>query len=586
MLKFQNKVVLVTGSGSGIGQEIAKKFAENGASLIILGRRKEPLERTAEILKNIFNTVDSNSFVKIFSMDVSKESDIENLFQTLKNNNINIDILINNAGVSGPVTCFSNAPLDEFRNTIDIHLTGTFRMSKHAIDNAKSELKIITISTFFTEEHALEQRPYRFRSPYTASQGAKNRLAEALAWETVDKKIVSIAINPGPVHSDRIYKTVYPKAASEFLRINGFKDIDPLNVENICKKLLSILGENEQKEQILNICSNLKINNLSNTQLVEIVTQIFNKIKIIAEKIQTNTSNMIADKQFLSQLQVADMVLNLCGNIGKTLNGKIIPGDRVFYPVKPHITTNIPEITQPSFNSNIFILTIDSCENSVLNKAIHIADHIEENNGKVICLISHKIKSELIEIIAKKFHSHKIDLNDHNEVDRWFKTAANKFGNITMFIHFTGNVTTKDAIISMTRQEWDKLLEKFIIIPAKVIKSALDIFAPDGGKDPRIFKEKSGIISIIGPDLPLGKKIPGVERARVEIFRGLLRPFITTINQELSDVLKSNVRVFLILPGSITGIESNDNNMINAINSLFIKLPISSEVIYQIDEKR
>lgn len=46
MLKFQNKVVLVTGSGTGIGQTVAKLFAENGASIIILGRRKEPLEDT------------------------------------------------------------------------------------------------------------------------------------------------------------------------------------------------------------------------------------------------------------------------------------------------------------------------------------------------------------------------------------------------------------------------------------------------------------------------------------------------------------------------------------------------------------
>ena len=46
MLKFQGKVALVTGSGTGIGQAIAKKFIENGASLIILGRRREPVEET------------------------------------------------------------------------------------------------------------------------------------------------------------------------------------------------------------------------------------------------------------------------------------------------------------------------------------------------------------------------------------------------------------------------------------------------------------------------------------------------------------------------------------------------------------
>ena len=51
MLKFQNKTVLVTGSGTGIGQAITKKFVENGASAIILGRRKEPLVETAKMLE-------------------------------------------------------------------------------------------------------------------------------------------------------------------------------------------------------------------------------------------------------------------------------------------------------------------------------------------------------------------------------------------------------------------------------------------------------------------------------------------------------------------------------------------------------
>ncbi|MDH3658146.1 MAG: SDR family NAD(P)-dependent oxidoreductase, partial [Nitrosopumilus sp.] len=44
MLKFQGKIALITGSGTGIGQAIAKRFVENGASVIILGRRREPLD--------------------------------------------------------------------------------------------------------------------------------------------------------------------------------------------------------------------------------------------------------------------------------------------------------------------------------------------------------------------------------------------------------------------------------------------------------------------------------------------------------------------------------------------------------------
>ncbi len=90
MQKFQDKVALITGSGTGIGQAIAKKFVENGASVIILGRRKEPLEDTEKILQEIISKVQSNAFVKIFSgVDVSDEKNINDMFDSLANSNIN-----------------------------------------------------------------------------------------------------------------------------------------------------------------------------------------------------------------------------------------------------------------------------------------------------------------------------------------------------------------------------------------------------------------------------------------------------------------------------------------------------------------
>ena len=53
MLKFQNKTVLVTGNGTGIGLAVTKKFVENGASAILVGRRREPLMKAAEMLEGI-----------------------------------------------------------------------------------------------------------------------------------------------------------------------------------------------------------------------------------------------------------------------------------------------------------------------------------------------------------------------------------------------------------------------------------------------------------------------------------------------------------------------------------------------------
>ena len=139
----------------------------------------------------------------------------------------------------------------------------------------------------------------------------------------------------------------------------------------------------------------------------------------------------------------------------------------------------------------------------------------------------------------------------------------------------------------MPRAEWDSLVDKFVNVPAVVAQQSLNLFVPGGGKDPRLFKGKSGSVIIIGPDLPVGSKISENERAKVEVFRGALRPFTTTVNQELSDVLKSNVRIFLVLPGSITGKESNNERIFDAINYLNSDSAHSnSEVIFNPDETR
>ena len=544
MLKFQNKVALITGSGTGIGMTVAKKFVENGASVIILGRRREPLEDTSKMLTEIINEKQTDGFVKIFAgVDVSDEKAITDMFDTLQNENINVDIVVNNAGVSGPVTCFAHAPLDDFRSTVDIHLTGTFWTSVQALKVMKQGGKIITISTFFAEERPLEQRPYRFRGPYTASQGAKNRLVEAMSWELTEKGIVSIGTNPGPVHSDRIYKTVYPKAASEFLRVSGFEDLSPSEVETANKEIVGLLGEDEQtiKDGIKSAAEKLS---KSETTL----TNLLNKVQYIAEKIQKNTSTMIPDQQFLSQDQVATTVLTLVGDEqSKILNGKIIPGDRVFYPVKSYIRSSVPKTEKNNFEGTPCIITNDDSDDA-LQKATNLKSMLKEKGAKIV------------------------DVGDESN---------------TLFIHITGDVPEFSKLTELTRNEWDGLVNKFINTPAKVAQNAMETFVPGGSDDPRLFKESYGRIIIIGPALPAGKKVGGHARAKSEVFRGALRPFATTVNQELSDVLKSNVRMFVVLPGTVDGKEPSDGNLIDTINYLVTKeAGTSSEVIFCPDESR
>ena len=638
-LKFSDKIVVITGSGTGIGQAIAKKFAERGASIIILGRRKEPLDKTTEILVDIMKKVGSSGTVRSFSgVDVSDENGINEMFSNIKQEFGKVDIIVNNAGVSGPVKTFTNASFKDFKDCVAIHLTGTFWTSIQGLKVMDKGSKIITIATFFTEENKYEQRPYRFRTPYTAAQGAKNRLAEALAWELVEQGIKSVATNPGPVHSDRIYKTVYPKAAAEFLRIGGYPGLDSTEVELSATNGLDLLGESPEifSRGIMEIAqqvSNSRLSSISTPSpppststtstttitdtddgvtaaasppppssasaagavtpppfianqgdLNKTIEGMLIKIQEIAEKIQNNTSKMIVDNEFLSQEEVADMVLTLSDDtISKLINGRIIPNDRVFYPVKPIVGTFIDDNSIQNLKEKVVIITTTSSKEKDVQRIISLANKLNDIGVKQVIILSKNFDDTKF---YKDFHSHSLDLADEEKVKRIFNTAKTKFGSINSVIHITGDYDYNRSLLSLSREDWDLLVENFIHIPALITREAVKFMSPaDAIQKPSQFKDSKGIIVILGPDSPSGKKISGLSRARSEVFRGALRPYTATVNQELSDVLGSKIKLNLILAGNVEGMESNIENVTTSVLNLISGSSLNkNESIFYIDE--
>ena len=594
-LKFSGKIVVITGSGTGIGQAIAKKFAENGAHIVIVGRRREPLELTSAILSDTVKAAGSGGKVRCFpGVDVADEAGISEMFKAIKEEFGTVDIIVNNAGVSGPVKAFTSASHAEFKECVGIHLTGTFWTSLQGISAMQRGGKIITIATFFTEENRYEQRPYRFRAPYTSAQGSKNRLAEALAWELVEKGIKSIATNPGPVHSDRIYKTVYPKAAAEFLRIGGFQGLKSIEIEKVLSQLLRLLGEPETiiSEGIREAANEIS-RSRDNTDLIstvekmeEVISGLLTKVQEIAEKIQLNTAKMIVDGEFLTQDDVANMVMNLCDDdISRLINGRVVPNDRVFYPVKPLVGTSIlgTDLLQPKIKDKVVVITITSSSEKDLDRAHKIAAELSSGNVKQVVILT-KNPSDLTRF--RRFHSHSVNLSEEKSVRMIFESVRSKFGCLDALIHITGDYDYNLPFSSLARPHWDSLVDNFINIPGLIVKEAVNIMAPEGAADePMKFKGSKGVVVIIGPDAPVGKRISGTVRARSEIFRGALRPYTATVNQELADVLGSDIRLYLLLPGNIDGDPSDTELLKNSITHL---LSVSSlrrnEVIFYTDE--
>lgn len=587
--KFVDKVVVVTGSGTGIGQAIAKRFAENGATIILLGRRKEPLEQTRAELEKIVASTGSKGKIRIFpGVDVSDEIAITNMFSTISKEIGPVDILVNNAGVSGPVKLFTNSNFAEFKECVMIHLTGTFWTTLKSIENMQKDSKVITISTFFTEENKYEQRPYRFRTPYTSAQGAKNRLSEAFAWELVPDGIQSIATNPGPVHSDRIYKTVYPKAAAEFLRIGGFPGLSSIEIEKILQRLLNILGEDQtvidkEMDMILQDVFSERIKTQDDkTKLTSTLRELLSKTQEIAEKIQLNTKKMIVDKEFLSQDQVAEMVLNLSSEkMSKLLNGRVVPNDRVFYPTRPIIGTYIHQ-RDMDISDKVIVLIINSSAEKDLKRAKIIANSLVNKIKQLVILT--KDSKDLS--YYKEYHSHSVNLSNEYVVKGIFRVILEKFSAIDAVVLLTGEHDYDVALRSLDRKQWDHLVEDYLFVPAMITRESVTHMAPAGAvSEPSLFKGSTGSIIIVGPDSPVGDKISGVVRARSEIFRGALRPFNATVNQELRDVIKSNIRQYLLLPGNIEGREPDEEKITNMILNIIAQSDGgNNQTIFYVDE--
>jgi NADP-dependent 3-hydroxy acid dehydrogenase YdfG len=234
----------------------------------------------------------------------------------------------------------------------------------------------------------------------------------------------------------------------------------------------------------------------------------------------------------------------------------------------------------------VVLFAIDITDESDVIRTEFLAQSVENNGGKVVILIS-KTSPKIAEEKLSKFHSHVIDLSNQENVNRMLNTATQKIGQISTIVYITGKVPQIPKLVDLPRKDWDDLVDKFINTPAIVVQESLNLFVPGGAKNPPLYRDKDGTLIIIGPDMPSGGKVSGKDRARVEVFRGALRPFATTVNQELSDVLKSKIRVYLVLPGSIEGSESNNVQIVNAINYLSSgKATSNSEIIYYPDETR
>lgn len=188
-MKLKDKIAIVTGAGRGIGRAIALTFAKEGTDLVVVSRTLSEVMETAKQVEALGRQALA---VKV---DVSKWEDVDNLVNLTLQKFGKIDVLVNNAGILGPVGTLVENDVNRWIETINVNLIGTFLCCRAVLPIMIQQRKgkIINLSG----GGALYPRPHF--SAYATSKAAVVRLTETLAEETKRFNIQVNAIAPGAI---------------------------------------------------------------------------------------------------------------------------------------------------------------------------------------------------------------------------------------------------------------------------------------------------------------------------------------------------------------------------------------------------
>ncbi len=220
-----NKIIMITGATSGIGKAVALKFAENNYNLIITGRRKELLFNIAEQIKGSYP-------VKVLPLcfDVRKRTEVESAITSLPVEWKNIDVLVNNAGLSAGLNPVHEGDYEDWEKMIDTNVKGLLYVSKSVLPIMISNKKghVINIGSIAGKE------TYPNGNVYCATKYAVDSITKGMRVELLPYNVKVTQICPGAVETE--FSLVRFKGDVEKAN-NVYKGYKPLTGEDIADSI-------------------------------------------------------------------------------------------------------------------------------------------------------------------------------------------------------------------------------------------------------------------------------------------------------------------------------------------------------------
>lgn len=188
-----NKIALITGASSGIGEACAHVFAREGFNLILTGRQTEKLEKLASALNIQYNTE-----VAVATFDIRDKASVKHHLETLPEAWKKVDVLVNNAGLSKGLEPLNAGNLDDWDLMIDTNIKGLLYTSK-IVSNwmiANGSGHIVNLGSIAGKE------VYPNGNVYCATKHAVDALNKAMRVDLLPHRIKVSAINPGAVETN------------------------------------------------------------------------------------------------------------------------------------------------------------------------------------------------------------------------------------------------------------------------------------------------------------------------------------------------------------------------------------------------
>jgi NAD(P)-dependent dehydrogenase (short-subunit alcohol dehydrogenase family) len=171
----EGRIALVTGAGSGIGKATALALFHDGYSVVLAGRRREPLDETASLARSLAGRV------LVAPADVSDQASVTALFEATRTAFGRLDLLFNNAGTNVPPVPLEDLTAEQWRQVVDVNLTGAFLCTQAAFRLMKDQQprggRIINNGSISA------QSPRPNSAPYTATKHAMTGLTKSTALD-------------------------------------------------------------------------------------------------------------------------------------------------------------------------------------------------------------------------------------------------------------------------------------------------------------------------------------------------------------------------------------------------------------------